>query len=195
MTTTSTIAHASQIAAALREHLPGVEGNKLHKLLYYVQGHHLALFLRPAFAEAVTAGPDGPEVAGDVAAAGDPHALPAGLLNVTLLVVSRYGGLTAVDLNRLTQAEAPWLHTAAGHAIDHDLLAGFFRADGAQEHAHRYSSAEVVRLRREAHILKEVTRIRTGEREPRPDDLAAFSPRGAEMTCDRPRRRHGGTVG
>jgi hypothetical protein len=33
---------AHDVAAVLRERLPGLPTLKLHKLLYYVQGHHLA---------------------------------------------------------------------------------------------------------------------------------------------------------
>src|SRR5688572_7307429 len=57
-------ASANQVAAALREHLPGVEGPRLHRLLYYVQGHHLALHGRPAFTDDIAAGVNGPEVRG-----------------------------------------------------------------------------------------------------------------------------------
>lgn len=42
MTTVS----AYEIAAELRKRLPGIGTKKLHKLLYYCQGHHLSTFGR-----------------------------------------------------------------------------------------------------------------------------------------------------
>src|SRR4051794_23364832 len=55
---------ANQVAAALGTFLPELEGAKLPRLLSYVQGHQLAFFGRPAFAEAVVAGANGPEIKG-----------------------------------------------------------------------------------------------------------------------------------
>jgi uncharacterized phage-associated protein len=40
---------ARDVAAALRERLPALGKVKLHKLLYYCQGHHLATFGVPLF--------------------------------------------------------------------------------------------------------------------------------------------------
>src|SRR5690349_6342361 len=51
-------AHA--IAAALRQRQPGMGVKKLHKLLYYVQGHHLAAFGQPLFRESISAWDMGP---------------------------------------------------------------------------------------------------------------------------------------
>ncbi|MBO0869079.1 MAG: hypothetical protein J2P15_10980 [Micromonosporaceae bacterium] len=48
-------ASARDVAAAIRRRLPGVPTKKLHKLLYYCQGHHLAHFGVPLFAESVVA--------------------------------------------------------------------------------------------------------------------------------------------
>lgn len=47
------------VAAAIRERLPGVGDEKLHALLYYAQGHHLAVFGEPLFAEETVAAPAG----------------------------------------------------------------------------------------------------------------------------------------
>ncbi|MGQ0776145.1 MAG: hypothetical protein ACT4NY_17255 [Pseudonocardiales bacterium] len=38
---------AHDVAAVLRDRLPGLGAKKLHKLLYYCQGHHLATFGEP----------------------------------------------------------------------------------------------------------------------------------------------------
>jgi hypothetical protein len=47
--------HAADVAARLRALLPGAGDVKIHKLLYYVQGHHLAWHGRPAFTETIEA--------------------------------------------------------------------------------------------------------------------------------------------
>ncbi len=54
---------AHDVAAELRRLLPGVPAKKLHKLLYYCQGHHLAHFEEPLFTEPVMAWDVGPVVA------------------------------------------------------------------------------------------------------------------------------------
>jgi uncharacterized phage-associated protein len=46
---------AHHVAAVLRERQPGVPTKKLHKLLYYCQGHHLAAFGEPLFTDTVSA--------------------------------------------------------------------------------------------------------------------------------------------
>jgi uncharacterized phage-associated protein len=46
---------AHDVAAVLRARQPGMPAKKLHKLLYYCQGHHLAVFDEPLFAETVSA--------------------------------------------------------------------------------------------------------------------------------------------
>jgi uncharacterized phage-associated protein len=53
---------ARAIAAALRERLPDIGSVKLHKLLYYCQGHHLATFGEPLFSETISARDMGPVV-------------------------------------------------------------------------------------------------------------------------------------
>jgi uncharacterized phage-associated protein len=46
---------ARDVAAAIRERLPRVPTKKLHKLLYYCQGHHLAHFGKPLFSDTISA--------------------------------------------------------------------------------------------------------------------------------------------
>jgi len=53
---------AHDVAAALRERLPGLPTLNLHKLLYYCQGHHLAAFGVPLFRETISAWDQGPVV-------------------------------------------------------------------------------------------------------------------------------------
>lgn len=53
---------ASDVAAALRDRLPGLPTKKLHKLLYYCQAHHLAAFDEPLFSDSISAWNMGPVV-------------------------------------------------------------------------------------------------------------------------------------
>jgi len=104
---------AHDVAAVLRERLPGLGTKKLHKLLYYCQGHHLAAFDEPLFVETISAWDMGPVVAnlwkdeqrGEVRAARE---LTEGQLNTIGYVLSRYGALTGRDLEHLTHVETPW---------------------------------------------------------------------------------------
>jgi uncharacterized phage-associated protein len=53
---------AHDVSAELRRRLPSVDTKKLHKLLYYCQGHHLAVVGEPLFTEPVAAWDMGPVV-------------------------------------------------------------------------------------------------------------------------------------
>jgi uncharacterized phage-associated protein len=99
---------AHDVAAVLRDRLPGLPTKKLHKLLYYCQGHHLATFDEPLFGETISAWDVGPvvgalwyqEKSGDVRPS---HAeLTEAQLNTVGYVLSRYGALTGQDLENLT---------------------------------------------------------------------------------------------
>src|SRR5919199_6311744 len=97
---------ARVVAAAVRERLPGVGIKKLHKLLYYCQGHHLATFGRPLFDETVSAWDMGPVVGSlwfaekqGIVPAGDPSGpLGEAELNTVGYVLSRYGRLSGRGL-------------------------------------------------------------------------------------------------
>ncbi|HEU0127900.1 MAG TPA: Panacea domain-containing protein, partial [Pseudonocardiaceae bacterium] len=99
---------AHDIAAALRAESPGLPVKKLHKLLYYCQGHHLAWFKEPLFDEAIEAWDMGPVVA-DLWRA-EKHGTPAPRraelgnreLNTVGYVLSRYGNLSGRDLEILS---------------------------------------------------------------------------------------------
>lgn len=134
---------AHDVAAELRNRIPGLPAVKLHKLLYYCQGHHLAWFGEPLFGETIEAWDMGPVVAALWRAerrtekqAGPPVAdLDGTGLNTVGYVLSRYGNLTGKDLENLSHGEDPWLdadqHRPRGGAvrIEHDALIAYFRAD------------------------------------------------------------------
>lgn len=86
---------------------------KLHKLLYYCQGHHLATFGLPLFDESISAWDMGPVVgtlwySEKVSTSPGSPITDEAMLNTVGYVVSRYGNLTGGDLERLTHAEDPW---------------------------------------------------------------------------------------
>jgi len=136
---------AHDVAAVLRERLPGLPTKKLHKLLYYCQGHHLAVFDEPLFSETTSAWDMGP-VVGTLwyrEANGEPapptRELDEAQLNTVGYVLSRYGALTGTDLERLTHSEAPWReadarrHPGESVPIGHEALRAFFRSEGAPD--------------------------------------------------------------
>jgi uncharacterized phage-associated protein len=132
---------AHDIAAALRAESPGLPIKKLHKLLYYCQGHHLAWFGEPLFSETIEAWDMGPVVAELWRA--EKHGtstLPRAELgnkelNTVSYVLGRYGSLSGRDLEILSHGEDPWRdadqHRRPGGAvrIEHDALAEYFQAD------------------------------------------------------------------
>ena len=105
---------ARDVAAAIRRRLPAVGTNKLHKLLYYAQGHHLAAFGQQLFVQSISAWDMGPVVGAfwheeqtpDDAL--DAAALDEAGLSTVGYVVSRYGRLTGRDLEVLSRGELPW---------------------------------------------------------------------------------------
>jgi uncharacterized phage-associated protein len=134
---------AHNVAAILRDRLPGVPVKKLHKLLYYCQGHHLAAFGEPLFPEAVSAWDTGP-VVGQLwqeEKVSGPRPPDRRLDEIELAtidyVVGRYGSLTAADLENLTHSEGPWRGADLGRPvggkvrIELDWLASYFRNEGA----------------------------------------------------------------
>ena len=105
---------AHDVAAVLRGRLPGLATKKLHKLLYYCQGHHLAAFDEPLFTETIAAYDMGPvvpllwreEKSGDIPSLRTE--LNEAQLNTIGYVISRYGALTGRDLENLSHNESPW---------------------------------------------------------------------------------------
>lgn len=111
---------ARDVAAAIRQRLPAVPTKKLHKLLYYAQGHHLAAFHRPLFVESLSAFDMGP-VVGQLWHA-EKNEVPSGALaeldeaqlNTVGYVLARYGGLSGRDLEILSHGERPWQRANQG---------------------------------------------------------------------------------
>jgi uncharacterized phage-associated protein len=115
---------------------------KLHKLLYYCQGHHLAVHGEPLFAETLEAWDMGPVVAelwraekpGPVR--GDTSQLGEAELNTVAYTVYRYGTNTGMDLERLSHTEPPWQEAnrnrRPGGAVplDRKVMVEFFKTNG-----------------------------------------------------------------
>lgn len=106
---------ARLVADEIRSRISGVGTVKVHKLLYYAQGHHLATFGQPLFRETVSAWDMGPvvgtlwyEESNGVQPQVEDAGLTEGELNTIGYVVHRYGGLTGNDLIRLSHTERPW---------------------------------------------------------------------------------------
>lgn len=102
-------------AEEIRKRIPGVGDVKIHKLLYYAQGHHLAAFGHPLFDDTISAWDMGPVVGSLWYAERNEHGqfdfddnADEAALNTIGYIVSRYGGLTAHDLIRLSHGEPPW---------------------------------------------------------------------------------------
>lgn len=110
----------AEVAAALRARQPGMGTLKLHKLLYYCQGHHLAAFGEPLFAENLSAWDNGPVVGALWYAENRDGPAPPGVdlgeaeLNTIGYVLSRYGALSGRDLVHLTHSEEPFRLADAG---------------------------------------------------------------------------------
>jgi uncharacterized phage-associated protein len=136
--------YAHEIAAEIRVRVPGVPVKKLHKLLYYCQGHHLGTFGETLFEERISAWNMGPVVGqlwwaeqqGRPVAAPVTSALTEAELNTIGYVVSRYGKLSGLDLEHLTHGERPWIDADQARQaqgvksieISPASLAEFFRA-------------------------------------------------------------------
>jgi uncharacterized phage-associated protein len=105
---------AADVAEELKRRLPGLGLKKQHKLLYYCQGHHLGAFGEPLFDDTISAWDMGPVVGQLWFEQREGTAAPSGAelteaqLNTIGYVISRYGGLTGADLERLSHAEPPW---------------------------------------------------------------------------------------
>jgi uncharacterized phage-associated protein len=140
-----TTIQARQVAAELRRRLPGVGVKKVHKLLYYCQGHHLATFDEPFFIESISAWDMGP-VVGQLWKSEKDHGitiedsvLDESVLNTVGYVVSRYGALTGDDLERLTHSEEPWIDTDSKRdkggtiRVHNDVMSRYFRVNAVDD--------------------------------------------------------------
>ncbi len=138
---------ARDVAAAFRRRLPGVGAKKLHKLLYYAQGHHLATFGRPLFVQSISAWDTGPVIGAlwheekAPTAAPDAAPLDQASLNTVGYVVSRYGRLTGRDLEVLSHGEPPWQEADQRRKAAHDptarlspdVIRAYFAADADED--------------------------------------------------------------
>lgn len=142
---------AHDIAAELRARQPGMLVKKLHKLLYYCQGHHLTVFDEPLFRETISAWDMGP-VVGTLwyeerqgTAPATRRQLDEAELNTIGYVLSRYGGLSGLDLENLTHSEDPWRLADAGRRPGHsarihnDWIKQYFRTQGSADTETRIS--------------------------------------------------------
>ena len=114
---------------------------KLQKLLYYIQGFHLAIFDKPIFDEEIKAWQYGPVV--------EPvyylykkygrNALPElddfnpeiiGVTDRELIdeVYGVYGKYTGTVLANITHQEKPWISTELNQTITHDLMRDYFKS-------------------------------------------------------------------
>lgn len=135
---------ASDVAAILRRRLPGLGTKKLHKMLYYCQGHHLATFGKSLFSETISAWDMGPVVGQlwheEKHGPTQPHREPdlgEAELNTVGYVLSRYGALTGNDLEVLSHGEPPWLEANRGRRpgtsapISQEIIREYFATAGA----------------------------------------------------------------
>lgn len=115
---------------------------KLQKLLYYVQGFHLAVFGKPLFDESIEAwqyGPVCPAVyhhykdngsrAIDIPEEFDVKELGLSDEQIELIidVYKIYGQYSAVRLMEMTHSEPPWLSTPLNATIEHNILNDYFK--------------------------------------------------------------------
>jgi uncharacterized phage-associated protein len=118
---------ANDVASALRERIPRLPVKKLHKLLYYCQGHHAAVYGQPLFEESVSAWDMGP-IVGKLWKSEKEHGprpgspLSESELNTVGYVVSRYGRLSGRELEILTHHEDPWQAADRGRAAGGSAL-------------------------------------------------------------------------
>lgn len=137
---------AHDVAAEIRRRLPGVGVAKVHKLLYYAQGLHLAWTGEPLFREAIEAWDRGPVVADlwhdedKVRPKPTPCSLDDGQQSILEHVLRRYGARSGADLIKLTHNDGgPWCQVTEQEEpflppspeIDLALIKSWFEGDEA----------------------------------------------------------------
>ncbi len=116
-------ASAVAVATEVRRRCPGIGTAKLHKLLYYVQGYHLAWEGEPAFSDDIEAWEKGPVVASLWRAEKTqgiqdrPEQMRESVRNIITNVLCRLGDETGTDLIAATHAEDPWLDATQGGTV------------------------------------------------------------------------------
>lgn len=117
-----------------------ISNMKLQKMLYYMQGFHLAYFGTPLFDEEVEAWMYGPVVPSvyehfqsygnhGIEYSGDVIALTREEENLFNEVFRVYGAYSAIGLMNLTHNEMPWKSTRVGkgNVIDRTKMQTFFK--------------------------------------------------------------------
>ena len=112
---------------------------KLQKLLYYMQGFHLAFFDEPLFEEDIHAWQHGPVVPSvyfkykDFGSNGITLPEPSSLIELTEeeesifeQVYNAYGQFSALKLREMTHQELPWRTTSLNYVISLDKLKAYF---------------------------------------------------------------------
>ncbi|OWQ47183.1 hypothetical protein CDL60_12485 [Roseateles noduli] len=138
------------ILAAFQEVGDPITTAKLHKLLYYVQGWHLAHFEEPAFPERLEAWMHGPTCPAVhdlyeghwgrpiVETIEPPRDLDERVAHLVDDVIRLYGGDTGYALYLITRQEAPWKearnglsnhHEGCTEEISHESMKRFFQAE------------------------------------------------------------------
>lgn len=129
MTTANAVAAELTRLAALDAESDPLSAARLHRLLYYCQGWHLAWYARPLFAERIAATDGGPVVLGFDPAAGGAAELSAAERESVAQVWSHYRRYSAVGLREMAKRESPYrAHHLAGAALEIPVsaLAGHF---------------------------------------------------------------------
>lgn len=121
------------------EHGDTISNLKLQKLLYYMQGFHLAFFNAPFFNEQIEAwtyGPVVPVVFQEFKRYKQRSINPANYSDVLVLeddeqkmfdmVYDEYSRFSAVALMNMTHTEGPWKNHGIGDVISNDELRTFF---------------------------------------------------------------------
>ena len=122
------MAHVSDVAAYILEKYSGkkrMTAMKLHKLLYYCQGWHLAWDEESLFSSPIEAWIGGPVVPDiyehhrgrfyiDEFPIGNPSALKTNEMETIGFILMSYGDIEASELSDMTHAEPPWKKARRG---------------------------------------------------------------------------------
>ncbi len=128
------------IAYTNEEEGDSITNLKLQKLLYYLQGFHLAFYNKPLFKEHIRAWTYGPvveEVYQEFKGYGsqtiykkdvkDELTLDEEAQNVFESVYEVYSKFSAIKLMEMTHAESPWRNTEIQKIITHEKMKKFFK--------------------------------------------------------------------
>lgn len=138
MTTAPDVARYLIRLAALEEGGEPMTAMRLHKLLYYCQGWHLAWYGEPLFPEAIEAwrhGPMVPAVSNRLPDSGGAGDLPPSARKSVEQVWRHFRQFSACGLRDRTRREAPWRNHyhdgngEAGETIPVDEMAAYFGAE------------------------------------------------------------------